>query len=406
MSKVVLCILHPSGAQEVNGDAFLDLLTPLVRVKRIRVFQLGDPSKAFVQFEDQEAAESAVRFLDRKKVSIGKLKAYISQKDIIHWEKPHAPSYKNFKTGGVSVGVRGADVDVSADKSAFSPREHFTYRDTDLRVGETSKRDTKPGFKTVQMGANNLEACKPTYLAWEDPVNQIKPLMHHKTNQGYNTGTIKDSINRRTITEGRFVWLESFNTAAMDSRVLFNMIGTTGNALVILFDWIKGFAVVEMETAKMAKKVCECLDSIKVFSSTLCARPFEQVVDWDKLVLGQESTAVIKNINPKYFRYKPGLNIRFNIFSKTLHVTNVANSFSLTTLCLLFSKVQEPTMMQELSAKGSHSKMYLVEFEGVSEALEVLSFFHDKEVHGSRLKLSFSQMRVDPSARLRFTSAI
>lgn len=194
-----------------------------------------------------------------------------------------------------------------------------------------------------------------------------------------------------------FVRVDNLDTTAIDSSILFNLLGIVGNVIKLLFNTKRGFAIVELEQVSQAELACQYLNDMPFFGNVLKVAIYEAGIDWSNLHIGSESDIRVISGNSKYYRYKPNLKIKVNKPSKLLHVTNVSADISLSSLCSLVSEICEPNLISKLESKGKKSNMYVIEFNSEKDSLEVLSTLHDKLVSGLRLKMSFSHMKMNSS---------
>lgn len=396
-TKILLCCINPTiDSQLIDELAIYEIFKEFAVITNIKIFSRDVLIKAFVEVKS-EFVNKCIEKTHMQSFAFGKLKVYQSHKDNITFDKDLATIINESANGGTS------NSRMHSQKYQNSESHSFSYKRLQSNKIVDKSNKSKPKLSDASKSFENLDVVfdADMYIDYQNikSVTDINSKLPDLIK--YYPVSLEHIHNMKLLQQKdpetfKVIIVNKVNVNKINCTMLMNLFGCFGNVKKVLLN-IKGFfALVEMENEEQALLAIKHLDknvffdnNIKVKSSkynTVCFKTLEKEQNPDIQYLRGHY---------KYFRYKEGLQIKVNKPSNLLHITSLSDKFTSYFLCQLLSEVHEPSRIVKLPKKSGVSDMYLVEFESLHQAVEVLSLLHNKKVDGKIMKISFSHTDVN-----------
>ena len=197
--------------------------------------------------------------------------------------------------------------------------------------------------------------------------------------------------------DSSYLLIEKLNIQQSEISYILNLLGSFANVNEYLIDFQLKKGVFSFTNATKIDIVVNSLNAQVYFDQRMTVRKIGCQLPLSKIPKFKNDRFVVGEENKKNYRYQKNLSIKFNPPSKTIHITNTAESLDVKGLTELFGQYYKPLRIKCLSSKTSNStsQMYLAEFDQVNKCLEILSIFHNKHISEKSMKISFSHMKLE-----------
>lgn len=351
INKIILCCIHPlKETYQIKEEEIREIINNYGKMIDMVLFKKGVTWKYFIELENQEQVKNILENLNKVTFSIGKINVYESKKKFL---RKKTKILKNEKNVDNIIHKETTRETLENYEFEFGKEYQITSKTINFKISENYFYKEKKNFFTSQN-----ESSKTSLLP---------------------------------IEKSKIIFIKFQNTKKITCKTLINLFGCFGNVKTVIINKSKIFSLIQYQNNYQLKTAIKNLKNKKFFETDLkiCSLPFS------KLNIKQFENSNIKNISFmqghfKYFRFKKGLKIKINQISKILHVTSISKKMCPIILFDLFSLVCKPEKIVKLKKSGNDSSMFLVQFEGCKESLEVLSVLHNVKVDDKILKLSFS----------------
>lgn len=369
------------------------------------VFQIGDPIyandiiKVYVEFMTLENAILAVNELNNTQTMIGEMTLVscspkngekypqtdrVLPKHVFRSDTPTEPpkNVRSFVSNNSPYGVNKTspenqnatyDNNSSNDKSG-----RYLIKELDGDKNKPRKLKENGSLKEKGLCDNSKDAT--------DIAEQFMTEFYYENQKG-NILTLENS----------YLLIEKLNIKQSDISYILNLLGSFANVNEYLIDFQVKKGVFSFTNATKIDIIVNSLNGQFYFGQKLSVRKIGCQLPLSKLPKFKNERFAVGEENKKNYRYQKNLSIKFNPPSKTIHVTNIAESLDVKELTDLFGQYYKPLRIKCLSKKTSNSssKMYLAEFDQVNKCLEILSIFHNKHMSEKSMKISFSHMKLE-----------
>lgn len=353
-SRVLLCVLKPFKPLETySNSALMGLFEPFGRVVGLRIFERNVKLKALVEFECRESLESALRKLHKVSVEkVGIVELYISKKTSvsINHSKVEMSEFSNFEKPGFFQDFFGK---VNPDSLEVVE----SMQEIDLlhisRPSKTASFVEIPNYESL--------VCAPSY-----PKN---------------------------FSSSKVLMLNRLNFSKVNLQMIANLLGCFANITKVIINQQNQYALAETQLAIQADSAIRHLSGIKFFDKPV------------KIKLSNYSSLSFKNLDPltnaklrsleiSKIQHRFSSNFKDAVIppSEIICISNVSVSVSPKILFDLISIVHEPTKLKSLPSQSHHHHSFLLKFQTISHACDILSIFHGKIVEDDVLFASFTTM--------------
>jgi len=372
MSVVLFCTLKLKKRFPVVDEKFVtEIVQPHAKIKALNIFSREATIKCFLQVDGEDAATCVIVNLHRKKFAWGTIQIYRSCKKGVFGVPTHWSQQSNLQLSR-SLGSQPAKSE--CDNSFFAKSGKFNNHDLNDRSKSfvDSKQEGRSANLTraiyVQNGASDVSgSCN----------KELSPVSLASNQQPFSAYSL-------------IVILSNFDIKQFNLRNMANLLGCFGNIIRVVLNPIEEKAFAEFDNKIGCVRSCKHINGLQLFGQALKLAPANSSFYLDGyLQMEQKSLQVFYPLT-KFFRFKDDLRIKVNPPSRLLHFTGIDTEADPVVLFSVISAIQEPCTLYLLKRRSQDSKMYLVEFTSPSQAAEVLSVLHNKQLGRRLLKISFS----------------
>lgn len=359
--KVLLCVVKPSvNIESITVPSLSTAFAPVGNVVGMRIFDRNVKVKAFVELQTDGQAKEAIDRLHKAKVEgLGELELYLSK-----------------KTSVATQESLFASVDV--DSLSLSEK------------GPIEEMELNP-FASNAKGRPLMNSLEDFSLAFARPKPKIYSMAEIPSQPSEDAK--EDFWNTQNEKACKVLILNRLDFSVINKKMLANLFGCFGNVTKILVNFESSYALVEFETELQAKLALKYLANQTFFGKPL------------KVKISKYSYLNIKKMDPelnpkldclqgdpKTFRYKRNQELKIIEPSSVLYFCSLPPSMTPKTLFDYLSIVHEPKKIIQLGKDLEENQMsYLVMFNSISEALDIISIFHNKQFDSKNIKVSFSE---------------
>ena len=384
--KILECSINPASPKiQIDEALFLNLFDQVVPVNNIRIFGRDRVVQAFIEVLSEKDGQKAIQALHKKKLNIGKTKVYFSHKTNITFDR-------------------------SLNESLRSKRQHVKALNMESRFKESSsnKSNSDEGNKTV---VRQLSSWKNKEKQNEKKSKNQKNNIGYQTYKDYTNGkkqSLQSSFDSIDMSDSGFksfgvigkpietniLQISPIDTNYVSCITLLNIFSNFGNVSEVAINIESRTAFLKFEYQQQVETCISYLNGVRLFGTKLTmSKSFKNKIFNSQLLNDKELFKYKKN-KPKFFRFKEGQANMMNKPSNTILVSNLVPQMNAVVLCNLLSKIHEPRKLIKFSKKGSRKENYLIEFETVPEAIDVLALLHNKKINNQFLQIEFSQKRL------------
>lgn len=384
--KILVCSINPASPKiQIDEALFLNLFDQVVPVNNIRIFGRDRVVQAFIEVLSEKDGQKAIQALHKKKLNIGKTKVYFSHKTNITFDR-------------------------SLNESLRSKRQHVKALNMESRFKESSsnKSNSDEGNKTV---VRQLSSWKNKEKQNEKKSKNQKNNIGYQTYKDYTNGkkqSLQSSFDSIDMSDSGFksfgvigkpietniLQISPIDTNYVSCITLLNIFSNFGNVSEVAINIESRTAFLKFEYQQQVETCISYLNGVRLFGTKLTmSKSFKNKIFNSQLLNDKELFKYKKN-KPKFFRFKEGQANMMNKPSNTILVSNLVPQMNAVVLCNLLSKIHEPRKLIKFSKKGSRKENYLIEFETVPEAIDVLALLHNKKINNQFLQIEFSQKRL------------
>lgn len=372
MSVVLFCTLKLKKRFPVVDEKFVtEIVQPHAKVKALNIFSREATIKCFLQVDGEDSASCVIANLHRKKFSWGTMQIYRSCKTGVFgvptlWAQQPAPQLS--RSHGSQLAKSEFDNSFLANSGKFN--------DEDLNHRSKSFNDSGK-----ELGSG-----------------QQTRAIHVQNSASHYTGSCNEELSPVSLTsnhqplkaDSRILVVSNFDIKKFNLRNMANLLGCFGNIIRVVLNPIEARAFAEFDHSIGSVRSCKHLNGLHLFGQILKLAPADPGFYLDGyLRIEQDSLQVFYPLT-KFFRFKDDLRIKVNPPSRLLHLTSIDPDADPVVLFSVISAIQEPCTLYLLKRRSQDSKMYLIEFNSPSQAAEVLSVLHNKQLGRKLLKISFS----------------
>lgn len=391
-TKILLCCLNPTvDPQAVDELTIYDIFKKYGTVKNVKIFSRDVLIKAFIEISD-DSVENCIENTHLQIFQIGKLKVYVSHKNNVTFDrdlKTIISESAHLKTSTSQLNsyfMQNSEARSQSYKMAMKSGKNNTIKKTTFKLSNISQSEEDLDqifddgmfidYKNIK-SVTEINSKIPDLVRYY-PVS-LEAIQHAKSSHLAQNNSSKVLVVNRV------------NTIDVNCLMLMNLFGCFGNIKKILLNLKSAFALVEMETDEQGRMAIKHLNNVIFFGSNLKVKTSKyNTVSSKSLEKEKNPDVQFLRGHYKYFRYKEDLQIKVNKPSNIVHVTFLSGNFTSYLLYKLVSQINEPAKIVKMNKNSIVSEMYLVEFETVNQAIEVLSVLHNKKIDGKLLKISFS----------------
>lgn len=393
--QIILGCINPIDNQKINELSIYQIFSQHTTVRNIKIFSRCNTYKAFIEI-DKSSVEKCINALHMEESAIGILKVYKSYKDNINFDKD----------------LQQLLAQCSNDKKINNQQN--------LSIVNKLNQDDNSYKSCIE---NNFERPKYSNLFCKEfrgsekiiegignPYNSEKNNNHNTSSENISYtlnkyqnifSTVANTSNFVPLDSGdcinyHVIMIKNINIDRINCQMLINIFGCFGNVKAVLLNHYPAYGLIEMEDAKQVNKAIKNLNHISFFGKEILIDTFncQSVTEFFFNAITNDNVEFMKG-KDKYFRYRKALSIKINKPSKILHITSLPQEYTNYRLYQLLSELHEPLLIVKLDKTGTNSNMFLAEFEDISQALEIISVFHNKKIENKLLKLSFSQTIIE-----------
>ena len=189
-----------------------------------------------------------------------------------------------------------------------------------------------------------------------------------------------------------YLLLHTLDLESVKISWILTLLNTFGNVSCYLIDHLTSLGVFSFTTPGPIDSFIDCMNGLLFFGRPLAPTKVTSPVSLSDFRPQDSPRLTIGAENPKNNRYQSALDIRFNLPSALLHITNVDAQLDSFLLQKALARVHPPLNLIRLRKKStSNSTMFLAEFGTVSQATEVLATLHNKNIGEKSVKISYSR---------------
>ena len=363
-----MCGLSPASPNlTVDIPLFHSLFQGLIEVKNIKIFNTGKFIQAFVEVNTEEEGRKAIRSLHKKKLNIGRLKVYFSNKKNITFSKSLEEALKDSRsTEGESI-----------------QKNEFEWRNNGKE-----KQGRKEYKKTPVTHAKSLNIAEPVSKS----VSIKKYLTYHdlgKLNRFKNkTNNNKSPSRQETHPRGnRFtIRAEPINSSKVDCDMLCNLFSQFGPVRRVAIDTINNFAIIELGSEEAWESVQEGLGGIIFFGLPLFIKKIGKAELLDK---GHQKHVHSKVIESFGQLVGDRALLGEKKVTRWLLASNLSPETSPVHLRELLAVFHDPVKIVKI--RDSLNKiLFVLEFSSEKQAIETISVMQGRVVNRSSIRLAFT----------------
>lgn len=384
--KILVCSINPASPKiQIDECLFLNLFDKIVPVNNIRIFGRDRIVQAFIEVFNEKDGQKAIQALHKKKLNIGKTKVYFSHKTDITFDRSLNESLRGKKQNKKALNVESRFKGSSSNKSDSDEgsktvvRQLSSWQNKEKQSEKkSSKQKMKMGFQTYKDFSNGKEQSVQSSF---DSIDM--------SDSGFKSfGVIGKPV------ETNILQISPIDTNYISCITLLNIFSNFGNVSEVAINIESRTAFLRFEYEQQIETCISYLNGVRLFGTKLTmAKSFKNKIFNSQLLNDKELFKYKKN-KPKFFRFKEDQENTVNKPSNTILVSNLVPQMNAAVLCNLLSKIHEPSKLIKFFKKGSKKVNYLVEFETVPQAIDVLALLHNKKINNQFIQLEFSQKRL------------
>lgn len=398
----LLCCLNPiEEVNKITELTFYTLINHVVPVKNIKLICNYGQAKAFVQVENQLAADFVIREINGKSYGQGTIKIFLSNKRYVAFDQPlekvledaHCKEYKLEITNinVVSSSNRGDMCDNSSPNINEESYDSECNEDLHIFAQEDFSQKIDPK-RDISLKLNN----KPRAQLES---NYLK--INYQGKFSADSWATKSSLNTlklQTPTEKnklRIIQIDNVNLDKVSCQMILNVFSNFGNILKLWSIQALHKVFLEYESHKNARRAARATNNMKIFDLEMRLSLSNEWVT--KLFIKHQSSEEIKFVKGtfKFYRYKDMAKKPIKNLSTKLHFTNVSSSITPESLCLMISEIHKPVRIVQGLFKYASKESFIIEFSSLTESVEVLSLFHNRKLDGRKFFVEFIDIDFD-----------
>jgi len=391
--KVLVCLIEPTPSFiAVNEFSLYKIFSKYSIVRNIVIYNLENSIKAFIQI-NEDSVDRCLKKLHRKITDIGKIKVYLYKGNNLYFGQCFSKNSTDF-----TEAENREKTEIFDNSPEDTPKANFINFDEKFNQQKNSLRTNYPKAKTdcQKINIQSIESNGSTVLDQvKESIDKLCGLSFK--NQPSNSLSNQDEpISLKFGNCNKILLVSNLNVRKMNCTNLANLFGCFGNVSKVIINKRENVALVEMESEVQNHKVVKYLNGIRLQNTSLIVKSI-RFSETNPFFCGNVNQKHLEFLfyNNKYHRFKEGLHIKINKPSKIVHFTALPSTFNSYRLYRFLSEIHEPVRIVKLERKGISSNMFLVEFDNVSKATEILILVHNLKLEDKLVKISFTHTNLE-----------
>ena len=383
--QILLCCITPFENHDlIDESSIRKVFEKYVGVKNIKIFRREKQIKAFVEI-DGTAIETCFKKIHLKKCDIGKITLYVSNKTHVVFgnKKRNKDSYSN--------NILNHNPPDNINKATYIKNKKMNTPDHIIKDNDKNMN------MNTQIDSTNIKLQNIDKNYDKDLVDKKNNLFYLRNKcQNYLYKDHNNESNNGSNNVSNVLIVECINIKKVNCLMLMNIFGCFGNVTKILLNTKLKCAFIELEDSEYISICIRCLDNIRFFGNNIKVKYYcHNLVSLDNLEKDEDSDFQYLRGHYKYFRFKKGINEEITKPSSILYITSLASKFTPQMLCGIISKLHEPNKMVRIKKENIKHDLYIISFDKIFQAIEVLSMFYNKKVNEKLLKISFANIDIN-----------
>jgi hypothetical protein len=349
----------------------------------VHILEQGNTTKGIVEFESKHSVADAMRLFHEKSFVWGQIQVFRLGDSDAALLLNIAQNKKRHFTQSKLVVYKDSQTMASDSRSGSWHKGEFDK----VNNSDHPQIDRTPPQKM------NISAKIKLSTHLPNPISRNTYSSQKEETLSTNSPLFEANQNLRN-SQSNIISISPFKTSIIKGYILSNFLGCFGNVVRVIINAKRHMAYVEFDLALAAIRSLKFLKDFVLFNLKFKAKLTEADFSLDRYISDNRNDLEITFPLVKFYRFKQGLNIKVNCPSKLLHITSVDDDIDTEFLYILLTKIKEPKTIYLLRKRSKGSRMFIIEFEAVSDAAEVLSVLHNKQVGSRLMKISFSHARI------------
>lgn len=392
---LLCCINLPEKASHGTEFTFYEFLSAVAPIRNLKLICNQGQAKAFVQLDNQQLAEKVIKELNGKTCGEGKIKIFVYRKRFIAFDKPLQQVLSEALLSLNNTHTLNSVSENETDHKYLNTNNISGYDDRNIYIKQPKEEmeqdlnDSCQKYNTQIFNANNIPSRPLNLLVNKYLRNDCKGRVSWQSNNTKNSyspikiDVIDDQSNLRMIR------IDNINTDKVSCQMIFNLFGSFGNIIKLWFIKEERIAFMEYESFKHARRAFKSADSLIFFNSEMRLSISDEFTTLNFINRVQPEKVKFVKGSFKFYRYKDNTKLPIGAFNTSLHFTNISSLITVESLCLVISQLHKPVRILQVQFTGFTTDTFIVEFNTLSESLEVLSLLHNRKVQGRKFYVEF-----------------
>lgn len=376
----------------IDSSLIVQLLSPFGRCVKAAIFQ-AKTTQAFVEMDDVLQAIRVYESLDGQIVfnSLCVEVIFTEEQEIFHHAKPTS----NF---GIST---AATLDHLPPMSNYGIKSQTSFQNpwSEPKNPSSCIWPNAVGVQKMTSHPQNIMAYRSETMIRPGSLTQMSPekqYHHHVQKEPMSAPPMtmaKPFFHSKEEKSDTILLIRNL-PVGVAAKMLFRLFGMYGNVMKVkIFFKNPENALVEYQTAEQAELAKTYLNNCLVYGNNIFVTNSKQgvVVDISALKKGEETQYMGDFANSPEHRYKfSGSKNHMNIVppSKVLHLSNLCDDKEDDFYINLF---REYGLIKRFTFLKGIERMALMEMSSIDDAVKILMNFHNFNINGKYLKVSFSK---------------
>lgn len=366
-----MCGLSPANPNlTVDIPLFYSLFEGLIEVENIKIFNTGKFIQAFVEVRNEEDGREAIKSLHKKKLNIGRLKVYFSNKKNITFSTSLEDALK----------VDGQS-ESSQDRKNVPRWQKLNLNDMDRQVSRKEGQKKNQSFQMKEPVSKPKSIAK--YLTYHDLSKKAKFISKSTKDSDSCPGEGDLGIQ---FPKYYFLKVEHVNALKVNCDILYNLFSQFGDISELAIDTDRNYAALRLTSKEAQSNMQNNLNGVIFFGLPIF---IIKVNDSKLFALTNEPNVqhkLIKQYNSSSAKKQP---YSSSTVTKCLIASNLSPETSPSHLHSLFTTFHDPVKIVKIKDKMNRI-MFLVEFSNEKKAIETISVMNNRSINRFNMKLAFT----------------
>lgn len=395
LGQVALCCISlKEKNHHLNEMDIYGLFNGIAMMSKMLIFQREPSFKCFIEFSEINSFENALRSIEKVSTVFGKVSLYPSPKESLKnafdFNLLHQNKDKLFFNSDLKSNLIASNTSIQTTCSHSKPyNDHSDFSRFNDEFSTLLSSNSPFGPNKT---SNNLSS--PPIINSFYGNKKIKNQAHFDQYELKFIDFDENSLASMKLEHIKIMSIENVNVNKIRVNTIKNALGCFGNVLHLIINRQHNKVVAEFESINQANLIHIYLNGVTFFGCTLEVF-YVAAVSLHQNISPNTSAIEFYTVEEKCHKFKKHLPIKFNPPSSILHFTSISDQVDCLILYELICQIHEPIKIYKLMKKTCRSDMYLVEFNSISESLEVLSVMHNKIIDHKSLKISFSHPEIN-----------